>query len=127
MTFSDPVGEFSYTSQGITVSDPGSSGGGSLQVDYEGTATGYGVVATTMTFNVEEVGAKSGTISANHVAWLENGEGMSAVSTGVYNESGINTWRVRGFVVVSDGTVLLSDGEISLAERTYKGNMYAWE
>ena len=127
MALSDPIGEFSYTSRGLTVSDPSSSGGGSLQVDYEGTATGYGFVASTMTFNVKEPGAKSGTISANNVAWLENGDGMSAVGTGVFDSSGVNTWRVRAMVIVSDGTVILSDGEVSLAERTYKGKMYAWE
>ena len=127
MALSDPIGEFSYTSRGLTVSDPSSTGGGSIQVDYEGTATGYGFVASTMTFTVEEAGAKNGTVSSNNVAWLENGESMSAVGTGVFTESGINTWRVRAFVTVSDGKVILSDGEVSLAERTYKGNMYAWE
>ena len=127
MAFSDQVGEFEFTSRGVTVSEPGSAGGGSLQVDYEGPATGYGFVASTMTFTVQESGAKGGTVSANNVAWLENGEGMSGVSKGVFTESGTNTWRVRALVIVSDGTVLLSDGEVSLAERTYKGNMYAWE
>ena len=127
MALSDPIGEFSYTSRGVTVSDPSSTGGGDLQVDYEGTATGYGFVASTVTFTVKESGAKSGTISANYVAWLENGESMSAVGTGVFSESGINTWRVRSFVIVSDGKVILSDGEVSLAERTFKGNMYEWE
>jgi hypothetical protein len=52
---------------------------------------------------------------------------MSGVATGVFNSSGVNTWRVRSLVTVSDGTILLSDGEISLAERTYKGKMYAWD
>jgi predicted amidohydrolase len=80
-----------------------------------------------MTFPVQEPGAKGGTISANNVAWLENGDSMSAVSSGVFSESGTNTWRVRAMVIVSDGTVLLSEGEVSLAERTYKGKMYAWE
>ena len=127
MALNDPIGEFSYTSKGVTVSDASSTGGGSLKVDYEGTATGYGFVASTMTFSVAEAGAKSGTISANNVAWLDNGDSMSAVGTGVFNSSGVNTWRVRSMVVVSDGTIILSDGEVSLAERTYKGNMYAWE
>jgi hypothetical protein len=45
----------------------------------------------------------------------------------VFSSSGTNTWRVRAMVLVSDGTVLLSEGEISLAEQTYKGNLYAWE
>ena len=127
MAFSDPIGEFEYTSRGLTVAGPSSSGGGSIQVDYEGTATGYGVVASTMTFTVSEPGAKGGTVSSNNVAWLENGDSMSAVGTGVFSESGTNTWRVRAMVIVSDGTVILSEGEVSLAERTYKGKMYAWE
>jgi hypothetical protein len=127
MSFTDSVGEFEFTSKGLTVSDPSSSGGGSLQVDYEGTADGYGFVASTMTFTVPESGAKGGTVSANNIAWLESGESLSGVSRGVFAESGTNTWRVRAMVVVSDGTVLLSEGEVSLAERTYKGKMYAWE
>ncbi len=80
-----------------------------------------------MTFTVQEAGAKSGTISANNVAWLENGDGVSGVSKGVFSSSGTHTWRVRAMVVVSDGAVLLSEGEVSLAEQTYKGTLYAWE
>jgi hypothetical protein len=127
MALSDPIGEFEYTSRGLTVSDPSASGAGSLEVNYEGAATGYGFVASTMTFTVQEPGAKGGTISSNNVAWLDNGDSMSAVGTGVFSESGTNTWRVRAMVIVSDGTVILSEGEVSLAERTYKGKMYAWE
>jgi len=80
-----------------------------------------------MTFTVHEAGAKSGTVSANNVARLENGDSMNGVSKGVFSSSGTNTWRVRAMVVVSDGTVLLSEGEVSLAEQTYKGKLYAWE
>ena len=127
MALSNPIGEFEFSSRGISVSDPSSTGGGSITVDYEGTATGYGVVASSMTFTVQEAGAKSGTVSANNIAWLDNGDSMSGVSSGVFSSSGTNTWRVRAMVVVSDGTVLLSEGEISLAEQTYKGNLYAWE
>jgi len=127
MALGDPIGEFEFSSRGLTVSDPSSSGGGSIIVDYQGTATGYGFVASSMTFTVQEAGAKNGTVSANNIAWLENGDSMSGVSSGVFSASGTNTWRVRAMVVVSDGTVLLSEGEVSLAEQTYKGNLYAWE
>lgn len=127
MALGDPIGEFEFTSRGVTVSEPSSSGGGSLKVDYEGPATGYGFVASTMTFTVPEAGAKSGTVTANNVAWLENGDSMGGTVSGVFESSGTNTWRVRGMVIVSDGTVLLSEGEVSLADRTYKGKMYAWE
>jgi len=127
MALGDPIGEFEFTSRGVTVSEPSSGGGGSLKVDYEGPATGYGFVASTMTFTVQETGAKGGTVTANNVAWLENGDSVSGVVSGVFSSSGTNTWRVRGMVIVSDGAVLLSEGEVSLADRTYKGKMYAWE
>ena len=127
MALSDPIGEIEFSSRGLSVSDPTSSGGGSITVDYEGTATGYGVVASSMTFTVQEAGAKGGTVSANNIAWLESGDSVSGGSKGVFSSSGTNTWRVRAMVLVSDGTVLLSEGEISLAEQTYKGNLYAWE
>jgi len=126
MALGKSIGEFEYTSRGVTIVGQNETGGGTLQVDYEGTATGYGFVASTVSFTVREAGAKSGTTSANNVAWLENGDSMSAVANGVFNESGTNTWRVRSLVIVSDGTIILSDGEVSLAERTYKGKMYAW-
>ena len=80
-----------------------------------------------MKFTVEAAGDKSGTVSSLSVAWLENGDSMSGQASGVFSESGVNTWRVRSCLVVSDGTVLLSDGEVSLAERSYKGKMYVWE
>ena len=127
MALKKPIGDFSFTSRGVTVSAPDAGGGGSLKVDYEGPATGYGFVASTMTFNVAEPGAKSGTVTANNVAWMDNGDSMSGVASGFFNSSGVNTWRVRSMVIVSDGTILLSDGEISLADRTYKGKMYAWD
>lgn len=127
MALGDPIGEFEFSSRGLTISDPNSGGGGSITVDYQGTATGYGVVASSMTFTVQEAGAKSGTVSANNIAWLESGESVSGLSSGVFSSSGTNTWRVRAMVVVSDGAVLLSEGEVSLAEQTYKGNLYAWE
>ena len=127
MALSDPIGEFEFTSRGSSISDPTGSGGGSITVDYEGTATGYGTVASSMTFTIQEAGAKSGTVSANNLAWLDNGDSMTGVARGVFNSSGTNTWRVRSMVVVSDGTVLLSEGEISLAEQSYKGKLYAWE
>jgi hypothetical protein len=121
------AGEFSLESRGLSVSEPSSAGGGSITVDYEGTATGYGFVASTVTFTVRETGAKEGTTTANNIAWLENGDSMGGTGSGVFASSGVNTWRVRSTMVVSDGTVLLSDGEVSLAERTYKGKIYVWE
>ncbi len=127
MAISDPIGEFQFSSRSVSISEPNSTGGGSITVDYQGTATGYGVVASSMTFTVQEAGDKNGTVAANNIAWLESGDSLSGVSKGVFSSSGTNTWRVRAMVVVSDGTVLLSEGEVSLADQTYSGALYAWE
>jgi hypothetical protein len=121
------AGEFSLESRGLTVSEPNCTGGGSVTVDYEGTATGYGFIASTVTFTVREAGAKEGTTTANTIAWLENGDSLGAAGNGVFTTSGVNTWRVRATSFVTDGTVLITDGEVSLAERSYKGKIYVWE
>ena len=99
MSLGNPVGEFEFESKGVTVTESSSGGGGTLEVNYEGVATGYGVVATTMKFTVEAAGDKSGTVSSLSVAWLENGDSMSGQASGVFSESGVNTWRVRSFLV----------------------------
>ncbi len=121
------VGEFSLESRGVTVSEPNCSGGGTVTVDYQGTATGYGVIASTVAFTVKEAGAKEGTTTANTVAWMENGDSVASSGGGVFTTTGLQTWRVRATSFVSDGTVLITDGEVSLAERTYKGKIYLWE
>lgn len=121
------AGEFSLESRGVTVSEQSCTGGGSITVDYEGTATGYGFVASTVTFTVREAGAKEGTTTANNIAWMENGDSLGGSGSGVFTSTGVNTWRVRATMLVSDGTLLISDGEVSLAERTYKGKIYVWE
>ena len=121
------VGEFSLESRGVTVSEPNCTGGGSVTVDYEGTATGYGFIVSTVTFTVRESGAKEGTTTSNTVAWMEDGDSLGGSGSGVFTTTGVNTWRVRATSFVSDGTVLITDGEVSLAQRSYKGKIYLWE
>ena len=126
MAIGEAVGEFSFTSTSSTVS-ASPDGGASTQVNLEGTASGYGTVLGTMTFFADEPGAKSGTTSWVGTGYLENGDQVGGLGQGVFQESGTHKWRVRSLIQISDGTVVLTDGEIALDGRTYVGTIHAWE
>ena len=126
MSVGKSVGEFSFKTTSVNVSStPG--GGASTQVNMEGTATGYGAVLGTMTFSAEEAGAKSGTTSWVGTGYLENGDTVGGIGKGVFKESGTHKWRVRSIIQISDGTLLLTDGEIALEGKEYHGTIYEWE
>jgi len=120
------VGEFSVTSTGVTVST--SADGALVQsVNVEGTATGYGTVLGTLTFHPDAPGVQKGTVAWSGTGYLENGEMVGGKGSGVFEPSTKHRWRVRVIMRISDGTVLLSDGELALEGRAYRGSMYKWE
>jgi hypothetical protein len=130
MSIGKEAGEFPLLSQGVTVSaspDGRVDGGGTIQVNYEGTADNFGVILGTLTFTVSEPGAESGTTKWVSTVYLENFDILSAIGSGVFNAAGDHTWRTRGMTSVSAGTVLLVEGVVSLADRFYKGKLCAWE
>ena len=115
------LGEFAHTSTSATVHE-GRAGSIVLQVNYEGTATGFGTVAITAEF----VGRKSGTFSATGAAWLDNGDQLSGRTSGTFDSVGVNRWTTSSIWHISDGSALLSEGEIDLASRTWKGQNFEW-
>jgi hypothetical protein len=112
-------------STGVTVS-MAASGGGANHVNLEGTATGFGTVIGTLTFLADAPGAKSGRTTWLGAGYLDNGDTLQGSGDGVYAEIGKHKWRVRAIVRISNGSLLLSDGEVSLEGRTYKGTLYDW-
>jgi hypothetical protein len=102
-------------------------GGGANHVNLEGTATGYGTVIGTLTFVADAPGVKSGTTSWLGAGYLDDGEIRQGSGEGVYEESGKHKWRVRSIVRIDDGSILLSDGKLSLDGRSYKGKLYEWK
>lgn len=115
------LGEFSQQSTSATYL-PGPGGSTLTQVNFEGTARGFGTIGVTATF----VGAKAGTFSANGAAYLENGDLLTGAATGSFESSGANRWRTSCIWRISDGSALLSEGEIDLASRTWKGENFEW-
>jgi hypothetical protein len=72
------IGEFSFKAITATHS-PGPAGSVLDQVNWEGTATGFGAVFSTATY---VGGPKNGTFSECGTAYLDNGDGLSGISQG---------------------------------------------
>ena len=101
-------------------------GGGANQINLEGTATNFGTVIGTLTFLADAPGAKTGRNTWLGAGYLENGEILQGSGEGFYTEVGKHKWRVRSILRISNGSVLLADGEVSLEGRTYKGTLHDW-
>ncbi len=114
-----PTGEFSFKFTTITCS-PGPAGSVLNQVTWEGKASGFGAVFTTVTY----VGGKSGSFSECGTAFLDNGDGLSCIGQGTYESTGKNKWHTTGFIQISDGRRIASEGEIDLASRSWKGKLF---
>jgi hypothetical protein len=113
------IGEFSMKSTSLTLT-PGLGGSTAIAGNFEGTATGFGVIVGTGTF----VGGKSGTFSYCGAAYLDDGESNTATGTGTYESVGKHRWRTVGILQLLDGRALVSEGEIDLASRSWKGTLF---
>ncbi len=114
------IGEFSFKFTTF-VNIPGPAGSVLIQVTWEGTATGFGTVFDTITY---VGGPKAGTFSECGVAYLDNGDGLSGIGQGTYESTGKHRWHTEGFMQISDGRRIASEGEIDLAERSWKGKLF---
>jgi hypothetical protein len=119
-------GEFKYSVTSSTF-ERQAGGGAKVIVNLEGTASGYGKVQGTLTFNPATPGANSGTGGYTGAAFLDSGEVIGAQGEGYWQQvAGKQQWRVRGINQTSSGDVLLSDGTLDLASRTFYGTLAAW-
>ena len=118
MASSKKLGDYSLKS--ITATQlPGPAGSVLVQVNWEGTATGFGTVFGTSTF----VGGKSGTWSWTSTSYLDNGDTVTGNGHGTYESTGKNKWSTKGIVDNSDGRRTASEGEIVLSARTWRGTL----
>jgi hypothetical protein len=97
--------------------------GPAVQANFEGTGTGFGTIGGTATF---VGGGKSGTLSYNGAAYLDNGDQVTGSGSGTYESSGSHRWRIQLVTQVSDGSAVMSDGELDLATRTWSGKLFEW-
>jgi hypothetical protein len=116
------TGEYSLKSTSATFT-PGPAGSTLVEVNFEGTATGFGAVLGTATF--VSAASKSGTYSWCCAAYLDSGDVMTATGQGTTQSIARHKWRTHGINELSDGSKMTVDGEIDLAERSWKGKYEA--
>ena len=114
------IGEFSFKAITATYS-PGPAGGVLSQVNWEGTATGFGTVFGTATYSG---GPKGGTYTWCAEAFMDDGDVLTGFGPGTFETSGKHRWRTKGFMQLSDGRRGAGEGEIDLAARSWKGTVH---
>ena len=114
------VGEFSFKLVAINNS-PGPAGSVLIQVSWEGTATGFGAVFATATY---VGGAKNGTFSECGTAYLDNGDGLSGIGQGTMKARGSTSGARRALCRSPMVEGFRGEGEINLASRSYKGQLF---
>lgn len=114
------IGEFSLKFTTL-ISIPGPAGDVHRQVTWEGTTTGFGTVFTTTTYSG---GSKGGTFSETGTAFLDDGAFLHAIGQGTYESTGTHRWHTTGFLQISDGRRICHEGDINLAERSWKGKVF---
>jgi hypothetical protein len=114
------IGEFSLKAITATYS-PGPAGGVLNRVNWEGTATGFGVVFGTATF---AGGAKGGSYSWCGEAFMDDGSVLTGGGPGTVESVGKHRWSTKGYMDLSDGRRIATEGEIDLASRSWKGAIF---
>ena len=55
---------------------------------------------------------------------MDNGDFLHATGQGTYESTGKHKWKTADFLQLSDGRRTSSEGEIDLAERSWKGKIF---
>ncbi len=122
MALGKQIGDFTFK----TVTSSYALEGGSVQVNIDGTASGYGTVLGTLTFRGDP-GAKSGPLSWRGEAFLANGDTIASAGEGIWEVMGKHKWRTRLIVSGSDGETFASEGHLDLKTRTLTGKNLEWK
>ena len=113
------IGEFSLKAITATAS-PGPAGGVLNQVNWEGTATGFGVVFGTATF---AGGAKGGSYSWCGEAFMDDGSVLTGGGPGTVESVG-NRPLEHGDIWTLRRAENATEGEIDLPCRSWKGTIF---
>ncbi|MGQ0621972.1 MAG: hypothetical protein ACT4QA_18980 [Panacagrimonas sp.] len=121
MATAKQIGEFSL--KGITMTfSPGPAASTLVQVNLEGTATGFDFTAGT--FTACSAGQKAGTWTWCAASYPDSGDSVTGRGEGVFSTAGANRWRTQGILTISDGRSCVLDGELELASRSWNGRMF---
>ena len=126
MPIGKEVASFSMKSTSLTKGID-SAGNHTFVINLEGTVTGgwSGTVLSTMTVTTPDM--KSGTYSTCAAAYLADGSVLTGNGNGVFHALGGHKWRLNSVDLISDGTRLAAESEMSLADRSLNGKLFPIE
>jgi hypothetical protein len=121
----DSIGEFSFTHVG-NVYGKNDDGVVVAYANYDGEATGFGTVMGTMSFPLPEGGATSGACTWTGQGFPPDRGWVSGSGDGTWEQiEGKYAWKISiPAIENSDGSRVRSEGELDLAARTFKGQMF---
>ena len=95
-------------------------------VDFEGTAEGFGTVFSTLRVPIPTAGAQSGSCTWMGQGFPADRASVTGVGDGTWEQvADQNRWKLSIPVMdLSDGSRIRCEGEIDLAARTFKGQMF---
>ncbi len=126
MPIGETSGEFSNSITSSTF-ERQDGGGSQVSVNIEGTASGFGQTNGTLTLRVPNPGAVAGPASFTGAAFADSGEVIGLTGEGCWEQlDGEQKWRVRGINMATNGGVILSDGTLDIATRSFNGTMNEW-
>ncbi len=126
MAIGETSGEFNSSITSSTY-ERQSGGGVNVVINLEGTASDLGQINGTLTLLVPGPGQGAGAASYTGASFLDSGEVLGATGEGCWQQlDGEQKWRVRGLNVISNGDVVLSDGTLDLASRSFSGTLTQW-
>jgi hypothetical protein len=114
------LGEYSFkaTSNRVREDDK-------LEINFEGTVSGFGFVINTMTVTVGD--GKRGRYDLREVSYRDDGTIATASSEkGEYNSTGKFKWDTTGVIKV-EGRAFIEEGTMELATKTWSGKYYEVE
>ena len=123
MAKSKAIGEVSLKVTSVTVS-PGPGGSTVHAINFEGTGSRAGVGSATIVATAAFVGGKSGTYSFCGAGFFDNGDVNHVNATGTYESTGKHHWRTVAAFQFPDGVSVISEGELDLADRSWKATTF---
>ena len=101
----------------------GPAGSKLIAYNFDGEVSGgFGAIIATATIDT----GNGGNMEFCGVMFRDDGRAFNSSATGTYQSIGIHRWSTDLLMHSSDGSVMLGEGVIDLASRSWRGHFFEW-
>jgi len=123
-----PVGKEmgSYAAKASSMKKTVDEAGNSVfTMNFEGSVSGGwdGSVLSTLTATTSDY--QTGTYTSTVSVYLKDGSVVTGAGSGILRSVGSHEWQLNGTDLASDGTCMISEGVMKLADKSMKGKIFA--